>query len=260
MDGRILDLAGREEASVNERVLITGGANGLGLALCRYFATRGAEVVVLDKEVPENLPAGTRVIDVDLKTFAEERLEELMDGPFDRVIVNAGISVSGDFTEIDFEKEREVFEINTLGHIRLLKFLLKNDLVRPGGRIAFICSASVVFPFPIALAYSASKSALDGFAHALEAYLVPRRISVSRVYPGPMRTRHTQYYPGSMAEGGRLPEQSVGAVARGIQARRRRIFPDPKSRLFHLVSKVAPGLLVRKAYEFYKDRLRTFRN
>lgn len=236
-----------------EKVLITGGAKGLGASLCDVYLARGAGVTVMDCEAPRTAE-GAEFVAFDLRQAAEGDWPVLA-GPFDIVICNAGISVSGDFRTIPDADEQDVMDVNFTGHKRLVKYLLNEELIRPRGRIAFICSATRYLSFPVALAYSASKGALDGFALALESYLIGREISVTRVYPGPMNTDHSRYYPGARTAGGRRPEQSAPGIVRAIDRRRRQFCPDPVSRFYRVASRIVPGVLARKASRFYRDRL-----
>ena len=98
--------------------------------------------------------------------------------------VMAGISLSGDFVKLSDDDEQVVMDINYTGHKKLIKHLLAHDLIQSQGRIAFVCSATQFLSFPIALGYGASKGALDGFAQALESYVMGQNISVTRIYPG----------------------------------------------------------------------------
>ncbi|MBF2053388.1 MAG: SDR family NAD(P)-dependent oxidoreductase [Candidatus Sericytochromatia bacterium] len=235
------------------KVLITGGASGLGYALAQAYQTRGCQITVLDCQPPPP-ELKCHYLPLNLANLSPEQMP-VMETCFDLVICNAGISLSGKFTELDFAAEKNVMEINCLGHMQLLKGLLQQNAIQPGGQIAFVCSATAFLPFPIALAYAASKGALDGFAQALEAYLIPQKIAISRIYPGPMQTPHTRYYPVLGSRKGRDPTQSVPAIMRGLARRRRKILPDPVSRWLWLGSFVFPGLLARKAYQTYRDFL-----
>lgn len=239
---------------MSKRVLITGGADGLGLALARHYRSTDYDVCVMDIQTPD-ANEGFTYVPMDMAELSASILPNLGE-PFDVVICNAGISVSGDFVNIPDDKEEQVMDVNFTGHRRLIKYLLKNQMVRPEGRIAFVCSATQYLSFPIALTYSASKGAMDGFAQALESYLTANKISVTRIYPGPMNTAHSKYYPGAATEGGRKPEQSVPAIVRGIERRKRKICPDPISRFYRVASRIIPKPLSRKTYSFYKDRLK----
>lgn len=238
---------------MKKRILITGGSDGLGLHLGRYYRAENFDVLVLDIQEPAS-DENFEYIQVDMEHFSPEDLASNLK-PFDIVICNAGISVSGNFTDIAVEAEQKVMDINYTGHAKLIKYLLKHKLIKSEGRIAFICSATQYLSFPVALTYSASKGALDGLAQALESYLVPHKISVTRIYPGPMNTAHSKYYPGASTEGGRKPEQSVPSIVKGIQRRARKVCPDPISRFYRIASKIIPRKLSRKTYQFYRDRL-----
>lgn len=238
------------------QVLITGGANGLGACLTDYYVRNESCVTVLDlqtEDIPQN-PGKIVFFPFDLAKFEENSLTPI-DRPMDLVICNAGISISGNFTEIPHEKEKDVFAVNLFGHMQLTKYLLKNDLIKNNGRIAFIISASMFLPFPIALAYSASKSALDGFANALEAYVLGKQISITRIYPGPLNTEHYKYYSDTPTKNSRSPQRLVPSIVRGIEKRKRKVCPDPLSRTFRIFSYVAPRLLCKKTFNFYRNRL-----
>lgn len=240
--------------------LITGGAGGLGRELVRHYADRG-HVTVLDVDQANGellLEAHPEVTFAcaDLAKFTSEMLPDAP-GAFDTVICNAGISVSGNFADIASDREEQVFAVNCLGHIRLVKLLLRQRRLRPGARLAFICSATSFLPFPIAVSYAASKAALDGFAAALEPYVRGEGMSVTRVYPGPMRTDHARHYDGYDQGKGVDPAGLVRGIARGIAKRKRRVLPDRASKCLYWAAKV-PGLLPRLAHRQYSEHFEPF--
>lgn len=238
-------------------VLITGGADGLGSALALRYAEEGHCVTILDVDEARGrcLAAqgeGIVFIPLNLAAFEVAGLNLLSDS-FDIVICNAGISVSGDFREISFEAEKEVFEVNVLGHIKLLKLLLQSGRIRRGARLAFVLSASVYLPFPVALAYAASKASLEGFANALEPYLWGERISITRIYPGPMKTaHHAKYYARFAPGGGASPERVARNIVKAIERRRRRVFPDAPSRLCRIAYGVSDKMLAGLSYKLFQ--------
>ena len=234
-------------------VLITGGADGLGKALCQEYLTRyKANITVLDidKEKGERLAAEHRQIQffqIDLSRL--DCIDEFS-GNFDVVICNAGISACGNFRDTPWEKERQIFDVNLFGHLRLVKELLRGECIPDQGRLAFTISASVFTPFPLAVAYAASKAAIDGFANALEPYLIPQKISVSRIYPGTMRTTHQQkYYAEMNPSTGTAPEIIARKVVRGIEKRKRRIYPDKMSWAFRTISRLLPWAMPGLAFK-----------
>lgn len=244
-----------------KNLLITGGADGLGRELALNYAKAGAKVVALDvdEEKGGKLSSENRNISFvpfDLSDFDEEEISAL-GGSFDLVICNAGISASGDFVEIPLETERDVFEVNALGHIKLIKTLLRRKMINRRARLVFVLSASVYLPFPIAVAYAASKSALDGFASALEPYLFSERVSVTRIYPGPMKTNHhAKYYPAFKEGRGVTSGKAARAIVKAVSRRKRKVFPDLPGKIFHFGSLVFPGMLRRLSYLYFRKLLK----
>ncbi len=236
---------------MKKRVLITGGANGLGKELVKNYLTNGFQVTVLDLEKMEEVESA----EITYHTFDLSKDNFDFDNTvYDVVICNAGISLSGSFTDLDFDKDVEVFQVNILGHMKLLKILLKKGLIAPGGRIVFINSATCVCPFPIALSYASSKAALSGFAQALEAYLLGKGISVTQVYPGPMKTAHSEkYYKNFEQNTGMDVKKVAKTIFYGVHKRKRHIRPDWVSKLFYLGFLFSPRLLCKISYKKYKS-------
>jgi NAD(P)-dependent dehydrogenase (short-subunit alcohol dehydrogenase family) len=237
-------------AMAAKRLLITGGCSGLGRALAERNIVDGHDVTVADIASKAHAPLHCRHVQFDCEHPAFEWLNNV--APFDIVICNAGISNSDDFVGTSGELDSRLMQINALGHIALVRELLKKEKIVKGGRLAFVISASQFLPFPIAISYAASKAALDGFAHAVAPYVFSRGISVTRVYPGPMKTPHAAKYYARFDTGkGGDPKSVAARVNRGISARRRRVLPDNAALLFWLASLAFPALLgyfVRRKY------------
>ncbi|MEM7011672.1 MAG: SDR family NAD(P)-dependent oxidoreductase, partial [Verrucomicrobiota bacterium] len=170
-------------------ILITGGADGLGEALAKAHRSQGDEVTILDIDVQRGKALakeiGVRFVSCNLAAFDGDTLE-IGEQAFDVIYLNAGISAFGNFAEIGWEKQTAVLEINMLGHMKLLRQLLAKDHVANGARLAFVLSAAAFTPVPVTATYSASKAGLEGFARAIEPWLMHRKISISRIYPGQM--------------------------------------------------------------------------
>ena len=235
------------------RILITGGCSGLGKALAERYVASGDNVTVADIAPRGAAPPKVQHVSFDCEHPSFEWL--VGTEVFDIVICNAGISNSDDFLHTGSEHDSRLMQINALGHIALVRELLKAGKIRDGGRIAFVISASQFLPFSIAISYGASKAALDGFAHALAPYVYGRGITVTRIYPGPMKTPHAEKYYAKYNEGkGTSPERVAACIMRGIEARKQRIMPDTVSRLLWLASCLFPRLLVRMVSRKYHGK------
>ncbi len=204
-------------------------------------------------EIGDELPQNMNYIHCDISKIDQKTIEQLS-GEYDIVICNAGISLSGNFLEHDLWANTKLMQINTLGHMELVRLLLLENKINEWGSIWAVASASQMLPFPIALWYSASKSALAGFCNALRSYLIWKKISVSVVFPWPMPTAHVKYY-GKEVSYDEKSQKKVQKIAQasfqGIKKWKRNIYPD-------LVSKILawfplPGFILdRLMYRAYK--------
>jgi NAD(P)-dependent dehydrogenase (short-subunit alcohol dehydrogenase family) len=162
-------------------VLVTGGAQGLGFAICRELASAGATLMIADRnekvhEVARELArsAETRAYAVtgdigderDVQRFVESARRDA-DG-LDAIINNAGTDVTKGIDELDVAEWDRVLRTNLRGPFLLTKYALPL-LTRRGGDVVNITSTAAKRSWPNAAAYHASKWGLLGFSHAMHA-------------------------------------------------------------------------------------------
>ena len=133
-----------------QHVVVTGGASGIGRALCERFAKEGARAVVVadvDAEGAARVAAsvGGMAQAVDVRDPAQ--IEALVDaaeaahGPIDLFCSNAGIGVAGGVEVPDSEWQR-IWEINTMAHVWAARVLVPRMLERGGGYLLNTASAA----------------------------------------------------------------------------------------------------------------------
>jgi len=179
------DLAGK-------RVVITGGASGIGLATARRFLDEGSKVVILDwnqesleKMISEN--EGLMGIRADVGNSEDvkkafEKVDELIGG-VDILISNAGISRRTPFLEIDYEEWREVIRVNLDGMFLCAKEAIKRMIKQRKGVILFTASTNGLEGHPLYASYNASKAGVILLAKTLALEFAPW-LRVNAVCPG----------------------------------------------------------------------------
>jgi len=180
-------------------VLLTGGASGLGAALCRDLCQAGASVMLADLEedraqaVLDTLDAPrARALRCDVgdpeqaRQAVEATLAEF--GGLDILINNAGTDVTCPLEELRFEDWDRVMHTNLYGPFLLSRHAAGAMRARGQGQIVNIASTASKRAWPNASAYHASKWGLLGLSHALHAELRPHNIKVTAVVAGGMRT------------------------------------------------------------------------
>jgi NAD(P)-dependent dehydrogenase (short-subunit alcohol dehydrogenase family) len=187
------------ELFAGKTVLVTGGASGLGAALCHMLSSCGANVVIgdlnLDKAqtvaaLLEASPGKTHAIGFNVgdPVAAERAVAETVDrfGGIDVLINNAGTDVTCSIEEMAFNDWDRVIRTNLYGPFLLSKHAARQ--MKNGGHIVNIASTAAKRTWPNASAYHASKWGLLGLSHALHAELRPQGIKVTAVVAGGMRT------------------------------------------------------------------------
>jgi len=181
------------------RVLITGASRGLGLALARELAGRGARLILLARDASELNTAADEIRargaevetvqgDVTSPEFEEvlQRAAETYGG-LDVLINVAGVIQVGPAANLTLGDYQEAMDINFYGPLRAVE-ALRPQLRRSRGRVLNVASVGGKVGVPHLAAYSASKFALVGLGQAWRAELAREGIGLTTVIPGLMQT------------------------------------------------------------------------
>lgn len=187
-----MELAGRT-------CIVTGGASGIGAALCRRFAEEGAGVVVADIDaggaegIAAEIAGYAYPIDVTdeaanraLVAFAEERL-----GPVDVFVANAGIAVAGDVFLDDGSWER-MLSVNFRSHLYAARAVLPGMLERGEGYLVHTASAAGLLTQLGSAPYAVTKHAVVALAEWLAITYGDRGVRVSVLAPQAVRSKMTE--------------------------------------------------------------------
>ncbi len=220
-------------------VWITGASSGIGEALAREWAERGARVI-LSARTEERLarvrdacahPERHLVLPLDLErteTLAGA-VERALDacGRIDVMVHNGGVSQRSLAEATDLAVDRRVMEIDYFGTVALTKALLPSMLVRESGRFVVVSSLVGKIGTPMRSGYSAAKHALHGFFESFRAEVYDRGIRVTMVCPGFVRTEvslHALTADGSeqgtmdrAQERGMSPETCARRIVRAVE-------------------------------------------
>jgi len=246
-----MDLAGKE-------ALLTGATGGLGRAIARALADRGATLALSSRKSEElerlaaELPGdGHRALPCDLgEPGAAERLAGEA-GEVDVLVANAGLPGSGRLTDLTSEQLVKALRVNLESPILLARALEPQMLERGAGHMVFISSLSGKSPTPLTSVYNATKFGLRGFALGLRADLDPLGIGVSIVSPGTIR--EAGMYADSGAKpipglGTGSPKQVADAVVRAIERNKVEIAVAPiQQRFLAHFALASPGISVKVA-------------
>jgi NAD(P)-dependent dehydrogenase (short-subunit alcohol dehydrogenase family) len=180
-------------------VLVTGGGQGLGAAICAELGAAGATLLVADRSERAHetvsaacrlgQPAEALIGDVgdeqDVQRFIERARSQ--HGALDAVVNNAGIDVTTDIESMRIDQWDAVLRTNLRGPFLLTKLALPLLRAR-GGDVINVASTAAKRGWPNASAYHASKWGLLGLSYALHAELRPAGVRVTAVIAGGMRT------------------------------------------------------------------------
>lgn len=168
-------------------VLITGCSSGYGLETARHFHANGWNVVATMRN-PAAAPFATserlRVVALDVADADSIALALELAGPIDVLVNNAGIGLFGALEHSPMQKIRDVYATNTLGTIAMTQAVIPQMRERGAGVIVNITSSATLTPFPLAAAYTGSKTAVQGFTGSLAHELARFGIAVKLVEPG----------------------------------------------------------------------------
>ena len=182
------------ELSLSGTAIVTGGGNGIGASIARMLAQAGAQVAVVDRDMPaaQGVADGIGGLAFECDVAENDMVEQTaflirnQMGPVRYLINNAGIvSAPGQpFTENLEEDWDRTFAVNVKS-IRNFAAAGYADLIAHGnGRIVNVTSITGVIAAPFMPPYSVSKSAANGLTRVLARQFAPHGVTVNAVCPG----------------------------------------------------------------------------
>jgi len=180
----------------NKKVLITGGASGIGRCLADNFAQAGSELIITDlngvalQKTASELKAGgatvhSRVVDIadqdQVEAAAKWINEEL--GGIDILVNNAGIGHSGELADTDLETWKKLIDVNLLGTLYHVYAFLPSMIEKGSGQIVNVSSGQAFFRLPTWGPYATIKLAQGAFSEILRHEIRKYNIKVTTVYP-----------------------------------------------------------------------------
>ena len=182
-------------------VLVTGGARGLGEAICRTLSEEGARVIIADirSELADKVAKDIRANDGDATAYEldvtdEKAIEKTYQrirhdfGCLDGLINSAALDKTVSVDELDIADWDRIMAVNLRAPFILSKMALPLLREQGGGTIINIASTAAKRAWANASVYHASKWGLLGFSHALHVEGRPDNIKVTALIPGGMRT------------------------------------------------------------------------
>jgi len=221
-------------------VVVTGGANGIGRALCRKFASEGAKEVVVvdvDERGAEAVAKEVRGTAFCVNVESEAELQAMVDavvvkhGRIDLFCSNAGIGIAGGCDVPNREWQR-IWEINVMAHIFAARAVLPGMLARREGYLLQTVSAAGILTEIGSAPYSVTKHAALSFAEWLSITYGDRGIKVSALCPQGVKTnmlaRAEERGANFLSAGALEPEQVADIVVKGLEAEHFLILPHPE--------------------------------
>lgn len=178
-------------------ILVTGGANGIGRALCERFYKAGAEkIFVADidfknaKQVAESVGGKAFKLDVSEEANCKQIVTEILAkcGRIDLVCSNAGIGGAEGCLEVTNDVWQKIYEVNVLSHIYLARAVFPSMIERGAGTFLITASAAGLLTHPTAVPYSVTKHAAVAVAENFAIEFGDQGIYVSCLCPQGVKT------------------------------------------------------------------------
>lgn len=206
--------------------LVTGGANGIGLAICRRFAAAGCSVVVMDMNEAAaqaaaaqlrslNVTVDTAVADVSDYEGVNKAISSLR-CDIDILVNNAGWDRFMPFVQSSPDLWRKVMDVNLFGALNTIHVVLPQMISRGRGRIVNVASDSGRVGASGEVSYSASKGGVIAATKAMAREVASSGVTANVVCPGPTDTAMLS----DVVNSSNKPEKLFAALLRAIPMRR----------------------------------------
>ena len=178
----------------NKVAMVTGGGSGIGLAIAGKFVANNILTIIVGRDEQKLNAAKERLgnlcipISNDLNDLSgiPKLIEQIITqyGHIDILVNNAGINMKKEFTEVTDEDFQKIILTNVTAVFALSREVVKCMLQKGSGSIINISSMASQYGIPKVIAYTASKSAVEGMTRAMAVELSPKGIRVNCIAPG----------------------------------------------------------------------------
>lgn len=179
--------------------LVTGGASGLGLAISKKFVDHNILTIITGRNVEKLNEAASSlgslciplVCDMNNLEQIPQIIQSLVSkyGTIDILVNNAGINMKKNFLEVTDQDFLNIIQTNVLGMFSLSREVARVMIDKKQGAIVNISSMAAYYGIPKVIAYTASKSAIEGMTRAMAVELSPLGIRVNCIAPGFIKTK-----------------------------------------------------------------------
>jgi short-subunit dehydrogenase len=244
-------------------VLVTGASGGLGDAVARVCAGRGAYVVVSGRreDALRALAAdiGGEFVCADLADAdAVVRLAGTV-GDIDILVSNAALPAGGTVETFSVEEIDRAIAVNLRAPMVLSRLLSARMVARRRGHVVFVSSLAAAFPTPGLTIYNATKAALSSYGLSLRGELARHGVGVSVVYPGPISGAGMWAetgLPAPMGLGTRPPKEVGAAVVRAVEHDKAQVSVAPVAlRVGAFLGRATPATFARLSPHLGGDRI-----
>ena len=238
--------------------LVTGASSGLGVDFARELAARGANLVLVARredllrkhadEIAARHGVQVAIIALDLaERDAPQRLYDRLKAAgtaVDVLVNNAGYGLYGKFTELEWDRERNMLELDIITLVHMTKLFVKDMVARNFGYVLQVASIGAFQPSPLYASYSAAKSFVLHFGEAVAYELRGTPVRVSVISPGITATEFLQVSGQRPTLYQRLMMMQSADVARigvaGMLAGRPSVVPGLGNRLGAFLPRILP--------------------
>jgi len=248
---------------MDNRVLITGASQGIGLEFAKLFAADGHHLVLLARDEPRLkaiaaeleqahgvkvlvLPKDLAKPNAAVEVFEELRREQVQ---VSILVNNAGFGAQGRFARLEWQRHADLLQVNVTALLQLTQLFLQPMLARQQGKILNVASTAAFVPGPYQAMYYASKSFVHSFSQALAKELQGTGVTLTTVYPG--LTRSQFHARAGIVRPQKLIMMDAATVAKlgyqGLLAGKRTVVAGLRNKLLIGALKFAPVRLATKA-------------
>lgn len=190
-----------EKGNQKKVAIVTGGGSGIGLAIAEKFTQNGIDTIIVGRDENKLAKAKSQlgdccypmICDVSNLASIPVLIENIIAkfGQIDILVNNAGINMKKDFTEVTDAEFQRVITTNLCSVFAISREVVKQMLKKGSGSIINISSMAAQYGLPKVIAYSASKTAIDGMTRAMAVELSPKGIRINAIAPGFIETDMT---------------------------------------------------------------------